>query len=132
MRTLRLLAVCMTLTLMSACGTTPAPTLPPAVTPTPAVSPAPTAIVPTTAPPTRAPIATATDPARPQDLALKTDDGATLVARQWGGGPDWVILSSNGDGRSARWLPLAEVLANQGWAVLTLSLIHISEPTRPY
>ena len=119
MCTLRLLAVCMTLTLMSACGTTPAPTLPPAATPTPAVSPAPTAIVPTTAPPTRAPIATATDPARPQDLALKTDDGATLVARQWGGGPDWVILSSNGDGRSARWMPLAEVLANQGWAVLT-------------
>ena len=103
----------MTLTLMSACGATPAPTLPLAVTP------AATAIVPTTAPPTRAPIATATDPTRPQDLRLKTEDGATLVARQWGGGPDWVILSSNGDGKSARWLPLAEALAKRGWAVLT-------------
>ena len=57
--------------------------------------------------------------ARPQDLRLKTEDGAALVARQWGAGSDWVILSSNGDGRSARWLPLAEALAKPGRAVLT-------------
>ena len=112
MRTLRLPAVCLMLILMSACGATPPP-----ATPSPAPAPTVTATAPATIPPTVAPVTPTA--ARPQDLRLTTDDGATLVARQWGGGPDWVILSSNGDGRSARWLPLAEALAKAGWAVLT-------------
>ncbi|MEO6062824.1 MAG: alpha/beta fold hydrolase, partial [Thermoflexales bacterium] len=118
MRPFRLFAICISVTVMSACGAPPPPAVP--ATASPALAPTVTAIVPATAPPTLTPIATARpDAARPQDLRLKTEDGAALVARQWGGGPDWVILSSNGDGRSARWLPLAEALAKQGWAVLT-------------
>ncbi len=100
------------LILMSACGATPPPATPP-----PAPAPTVTATIPATIPPTVAPAAPTA--ARPQDLRLKTEDGAALVARQWGAGPDWVILSSNGDGRSERWLPLAEALAKQGRAVLT-------------
>ena len=71
------------------------------------------------APPKVRPASTAS-PAHdvPQDVRLTTGDGAQLAARQWGAGPDWVILSSNGDGGSDRWQPLAGALARRGWAVL--------------
>lgn len=89
----------------------------PAATPAPATQFAPTVAavtaIPATALPTLVPLS------NDQPLRLQTADGATLAARQWGAGADWVILSSNGDGKSERWQPLAEALHKQGYVVLT-------------
>lgn len=52
-------------------------------------------------------------------LQLTTADGVQLMARQWSGGDAWVVLSSNGDGRSERWRLLAEALSDRDLAVLT-------------
>jgi esterase/lipase len=49
---------------------------------------------------------------------LKTGDGVELAARAWGSGAAWIVLSSNGDGKSERWQPLVDSLVARGYAVL--------------
>lgn len=54
-----------------------------------------------------------------KSFRLKTTDEIELFAKQWVAGDTWIILSSNGDGRSERWQPLVDELRKTGYSILT-------------